>query len=322
MLFAARRKSLKGGSGLSRIGLGQFTASSDREHNLTEVAKLIGEAAQTEVDLLCFHELATTTYFCYENNPAFRMLAESDDGKSVTRVRDAAAKHGVAVVFPFYERVADGRLFNSAVVIGKDGAVLGKYRKMSIPSITRTVDPNETPGDEQFYFTAGDLGFPVFDVGGLKVGILICYDRHFVEAARVIGLQGADILFVPTATYRAWIRRVWEAELIGHAIANGYYVAGVNRVGVEPGGAPNRSYFGSSLVIDPTGEVMARASDSEPGLLTVDISAERVADVRDLWGFFRCRRPDAYRMLLEPVQGQRWPTISAVTPQPAATSAE
>jgi len=306
---------------MARIGLGQFTASSDREHNLIEVENLIDQASLAEVDLLCFHELATTTYFCYENNPAFRALAESDEGESVTRVRDAAAKRGVALVFPFYERVADGRLYNSAVVVGKDGAMLGKYRKMSIPSIKRTVDPNETPGDEQFYFTAGDLGFPVFDVGGLKVGILICYDRHFVEAARVIGLQGAEILFVPTATYRGWIRRVWEAELIGHAIANGYYVAGVNRVGVEAGGAPNRCYFGSSLVIDPTGEVMARASDSQPGLLTVDVSAERVADVRDLWGFFRCRRPDAYGMLLDAVQGQHWPTISAAATKPASASA-
>ncbi len=304
---------------MSRIGLGQFTASSDREHNLTEIEKLVARAAEDKVDVLCVHELATTIYFCYQNNPEFRKLAEPDDGPSVTRVRRAAAKHGVAVVFPFYERIADGRLYNSAVVIDAEGKIAGKYRKMSIPSIKRTVDPNETPGDEQYYFTRGDLGFPVFDVAGLKVGILICYDRHFVEAARVLGLKGAEVVFVPTATYRTWIRRVWEAELIGHAIANGYYVAGVNRVGVEPGGAPDRSYFGSSLVIDPTGEVLARASDSEPGLLAVDISPEKVADTRDMWGFFRCRRPDAYGMVTEPVPGQRWPTITST--EHAAASA-
>src|SRR5438552_4101593 len=175
---------------MARVGLGQFTASSNREHNLTEIEKLVARSAEDQVDILCVHELATTIYFCYENNPAFRQLAEPENGASVTRIRRAAAKHGVAVVFPFYERIADGRLYNSAVVIDKDGSVAGKCRKMSIPSITRTVDPNETPGDEQYYFTPGDLGFPVFDVAGLKVGILICYDRHFVEAARVLGLQG------------------------------------------------------------------------------------------------------------------------------------
>lgn len=304
---------------MPRIGLGQFTATSDRDHNLREIENLVAKAGDEKVEILCLHELATTVYFCYENNPAFRKLAEPDDGPSVTRVRAAARKQGVAVVFPFYERIADGRLYNSAVVIGKEGEVIGKYRKMSIPSIKRTVDPNETPGDEQYYFTRGDLGFPVFDVAGLKVGILICYDRHFVEAARVLGLKGADIVFVPTATYRTWIRRVWEAELIGHAIANGYYVAGVNRVGIEPGGAPDRSYFGSSLVIDPTGEVMARASDSDPGLLTVEISREKVVDTRDLWGFFRCRRPDAYGLIMEPVPGQQWPTVTST--EPAAASA-
>ena len=287
---------------MTTIGLGQFTAKADRDHNLRQVESLIRRAGGEGVDILCLHELATTIYFCFVNSPAYRDLAEPDDGESVERVRVAAARAGVNVIFPFYERAASGKLFNAALVIDDSGEVIGKYRKMSIPAISRTVgESGETPSDEQYYFSPGDLGFPVFDVAGIRIGILICYDRHFPEAARVLGLQGADVLFVPTATYRYWIRRVWEAELTGHAIANCYYVAGVNRVGAEEGGAPSRSYFGSSVVIDPTGEVVARASDSEPELLTAEISGERARDLRDLWGFFRNRRPDAYTVLTEPV---------------------
>ena len=290
-----------------RIGLGQFTASSDREHNLAEIERLVAEASHQQVGVICFHELASTTYFCFKNDPAFRQLAEPEDGESVTRVREAARNNEVAVVFPFYERDPDGRLFNTAVVIDAQGQLVGKYRKMSIPAILQTVNSTETPADEQYYFTPGDLGFPVFKVAGLTVGILICYDRHLTEAARTLGIRGADIVFVPTATYRDWIRRVWEAELIGHAIANNYYVAGVNRVGVEAGGAANRSYFGSSVVIDPTGQIMRRASDNASELISVDISPERAHELRELWGFYRCRRPDAYGLLSEPIpQREPW----------------
>lgn len=286
---------------MTTIGLGQFTAKADHEHNLREIESLIRDAGKAGVEILSLHELSTTIYFCYKNATEYRGLAEPDDGESVTRVREAASKAGLAVVFPFYERTSTGKLFNTAVVIDRAGEVVGKYRKMSIPAIKRTVDPTETPADEQFYFSPGDLGFPVFEVAGIRVGILICYDRHFPEAARVIGLQGTDVLFVPTATYRRWILRVWEAELIGHAVANCYYVAGVNRVGIEEGGAPDRSYFGSSVVIDPEGQVLARAGDSGRELLVAEISSQHARDLRDLWGFFRTRRPDAYGALTEPI---------------------
>lgn len=285
---------------MTTVGLGQFTAKFDRSHNLHTIEELMHQASGEGIEILCLHELSTTVYFCFENSPKFRDLAEPEDGESVTHVRDAAQREKVAVIFPFYERTPEGKLFNSALVIDESGAIVGKYRKMSIPAIRRVVDSSETPADEQYYFTPGDLGFPVFEVAGLRVGVLICYDRHFPEAARALGLQGADIVFVPTATYRKWIRKVWEAELTGHTIANCYYVAGVNRVGVEEGGAPNRTYFGSSVVIDPTGELIARASDSKPELLKAQISQDRVRDLRDLWGFFENRRPDAYDALVEP----------------------
>lgn len=284
-----------------QLALAQFTAHHDRDYNLQRVTSQIAEAGARGVDLVCFHELANAIYFCFRNDDEFRKLAEPDDGPSVTGVRAAAAAAGVAVVYPFYESTADGELYNTALVIDAQGEVVGKYRKMSIPQILQTVTAGETPADERYYFRPGDLGFPVFDVAGLKVGILICYDRHFPEAARSLALAGAEILLVPTATYRPWIRDVWKIELAGHAIANGMYAAGVNRVGTEPGGAPDRSYFGSSVVIDPMGNIVATASDRDEQLLCVEIDPAEARKARGLWGFFGARRPDAYARLTEPM---------------------
>ena len=287
---------------MAKIAFGQFTAQNDRDYNLGRVTDHIAEAGTRGADVVCFHEIANTIYCCFRNDEAFRQLAEPEDGVSVTRVRAAAAKAGVAVVYPFYESTDNGqKLYNTAVMIDREGNIVGKYRKMSIPQILRTVTEGETPADERFYFLPGDLGFPVFDVAGLKIGIMICYDRHFPEAARCLALQGAEIVFVPTATYRPWIRNVWQIELAAHAIANGMYVAGINRVGMERGGAPDRSYFGSSLVIDPMGTTIAVATDHDEELWCVDIDPATAHRVRELWGFFEARRPDAYGLLTAPV---------------------
>jgi N-carbamoylputrescine amidase len=173
---------------------------------------------------------------------------------------------------------------------------------MSIPQILRTVGKSETPADERFYFQPGNLGFPVFDTPfGIKIGILICYDRHFPEAARTLALKGAHLLLVPTATYRDWIRDVWEAELRGHAIANMFYVGGVNKVGADVGGAPDREYFGSAVVFGPKGDLIGRAGDKRDEILYADVDPKTCDDVRDLWGFFRFRRPDAYGELVKPI---------------------
>lgn len=284
---------------MTTIALGQFVADSDRAHNLAEIERLIAQAADEGSEIICFHELATSIYFCFRNDPAFFELAEPADGYSVSRVREAARTNGIAVIFPFYELADNGERYNSALAVDKNGTVIGKYRKMSIPQILQTVGPDETSADERFYFRPGNLGFRVFDVAGIRVGILICYDRHFPEAARAIGLQGADVLFVPTATYRSWIRDVWETELAAHAIANGYYVAGVNRVGRERGGVPGRHYFGSSFVVDPKGQFIARAGDQTSELLRAEISPQYVRETRSLWGFFESRRADAYGLLTD-----------------------
>ncbi len=233
-------------------------------------------------------------YFCYERNPAFFDLAEPIPGPAVNRMRKVAQETGSVLVYPLYENDG-GTLYNTATVIGPDGELIGKYRKMSIPQILRRVGKGETPADERFYFQPGNLGFPVFDTPfGIKLGILICYDRHFPEAARTLGLEGAQLLLVPTATYREWIREVWEVELRGHAIANMFYVGGVNKVGSDIGGAPGRHYFGSAVFVDPRGNVIGRAGDTQDEILYAEIDPKVCDDVRDLWGFFKFRRPDAY----------------------------
>lgn len=284
-----------------KAALAQFSGSTDRQKNVDKATALARQAAENGARIITFPELATTTYFCYERNEAFFDWAEPVDGPSVEQMRGVARETEMVIVFPFYELDA-GRRFNTAVVIGPDGELIGKYRKNSIPAILRTQTAGETPADEQFYFARGDLGFPVFQTPfGITLGILICYDRHFPEAARVLGLQGAHLVVVPTATYRPWIRDVWEIELRAHAIANNYYVGGVNKVGADIGGAEGRWYFGSSLFIDPKGRVIERAGDQHDEIIYADIDPQVVEDTRDLWGFFRERRPDAYGLVTEPI---------------------
>jgi len=286
---------------MARIALVQFSGNVDKDVNVRKAEDLARQAAGNGAKIVCFPELCTTTYFCYERNPAFFNLAEPVPGPAVNRMRAVAKETGTVLVYPLYENDA-GTLYNTATVIGPDGELIGKYRKMSIPQILRTVGKNETPGDERFYFQPGNLGFPVFDTPfGIKIGILICYDRHFPEAARTLALKGAHLLLVPTATYRDWIRDVWEAELRGHAIANMFYVGGVNKVGADVGGAPDRQYFGSAVVFGPKGDLIGRAGDKRDEILYADVDPKVCEDVRDLWGFFRFRRPDAYGELVKPI---------------------
>jgi beta-ureidopropionase len=283
-----------------RVALAQFSGHESKDANVQKAEALARQAAGNGAKIVCFPELCTTIYFCYDRDPRFFALAEPVPGPSVDRMRKVARETGTVLVYPLYEN-DHGTLYNTAAVIGPDGNLIGIYRKMSIPQILRTVGPGETPADERFYFTPGNTGFPVFETPfGVKIGILICYDRHFPEAARILGLRGAHLLLVPTATYREWIREVWELELRAHAVANMYYVGGVNKVGPDVGGAPNRHYFGTALFIDPKGTVMARAGDKADEILYADIDPQVCEDVRGLWGFFGLRRPDAYGPIVEP----------------------
>jgi len=282
-----------------RVALAQFSGHEWKEVNVQKAEDLARQAAGNGAQIICFPELCTTIYFCFDRDPRWFAMAEPIPGPSVDRLRHVARETGTVIVYPLYEN-DHGTLYNTAAVIGADGQLLGRYRKMSIPQILRTVNPGETAADERFYFTPGDLGFPVFDTPfGIRIGVLICYDRHFPEAARVLGLQGAHLVLVPTATYREWIREVWEIELRAHAVANMCYVGGVNKVGLDVGGPPDRHYFGTALFIDPRGAVMCRAGDKQDEIVYADIDPRVCADVRELWGFFEFRRPDAYAPLLE-----------------------
>jgi N-carbamoylputrescine amidase len=198
----------------------------------------------------------------------------------------------MVVIASIYETDLDGRYYNCSAVIGTDGSLLGKYRKNSIPC---TSFPDYA-SNEKFYFTPGNLGFPVFDTPfGLKLGILVCYDRHFPEHARLVALKGAHIIFFPSVT-AGFTRYLWELEIRAQAAMNVVYVAAVNRVGRDIGGA-EQHYYGDSMVVDPSGNIIARADDENETILYADIDPTEPVKLRDIWGFYRDRRPDQYHLL-------------------------
>jgi beta-ureidopropionase len=283
---------------MARVALAQFRVSADKETNVRRIESMARQAAAGGANIICFSELCTTMYFCFERDCRHFETAEPIPGPSVDRMRAVAARTGTVIVFPLFER-GGAAYFNTAAVIGPDGSLLGRYRKMSIPRLALTPDRGDTESDEQFYFSRGDLGFPVFPTPfGVNLGILICYDRHFPEAARVLALNGAHVVLVPTATSRLAARDTWEAELRGHAIANAYYVGGVNRVGTDAGGFAGRPHFGGSVAFNPRGELLVRAEADQDQILHFDADPALVDKIRDVWGFFRERRPDAYGAIL------------------------
>jgi len=200
-----------------------------------------------------------------------------------------AKELGVALVIPIYEIEDGGVFYNTAAVIGRDGAYLGKYRKMHIP--------HAAPGFwEKYYFRPGNLGFPVFDLGFCKIGVYICYDRHFPEGARVLGLNGAEIVFNPSATVAGLSEYLWELEQPAHAVANGYFVGAINRVGHELPWDIGE-FYGKSYFANPRGKIIAQASRDKDEVLVADLDLEMIQQVRDTWQFYRDRRPETYEAL-------------------------
>lgn len=279
----------------------QFIGQADKEANIDTAVRMVRQAAAKGAQMVCLPELFSTMYFCVETRQEYFDWAESIPGPTIRRMGELARETGIVLIAPIFERASEGRFFNAAAVIGPDGAVIGTYRKSSIPYMdtSRSADPR---GNEKFYFSPGDLGFPTFDTPFGRIGILICYDRHFPEAARVLGLGGAEIVFVPTAT-TFMTRYLWDLELRGHAIANIYYVCGVNKVGVDVGGSA-RNHFGNSMVVDPRGEILVEASDSEEDIAIAEVDLSVIAELRALWGYYRDRRPDKYGPLLNEVAEQ------------------
>lgn len=291
-----------------RIAAVQFTGHFDKAVNIATATRLIRRAADQGGQIICLPELFNTIYFCVEERPEYFDWAEPVDGPTISEMRGLARETGTVLICPIYELADDGKRYNTAVVVGPDGGVIGKYRKSSIPFMDRGLSA-EPRGNEKFYFEPGNLGFPTFDTPfGARIGILICYDRHFPEAARILGLNGAEIVFVPTATTRM-TRYLWDLELRAHAVTNIYYVCGVNKVGVDIGGS-TRDHFGCSLVSSPRGEILAQASDTEEDVIVVDLDLTVIPKLRAMWGYYRDRRPDLYGPLVQEVAGVVRPASS------------
>jgi N-carbamoylputrescine amidase len=274
-----------------RIAGAQFAGSADKEANVRTAERMVREAAGRGARIVCLPELFSTMYFCVETRPEYFAWAEPVPGPTIERMGALARELGIALIAPVFERAPDGRHFNTAAVLGPDGGLIGKYRKSSIPWMDAAQSP-EPRGNEKFFFAPGDLGFPTFDTPFARIGILICYDRHFPEAARVLGLGGAEIVFVPTATTRM-ARYLWDVELRAHAIANIYYVCGVNKVGVDAGGSA-RDHHGNSMIVSPRGEILAEASATADDIAVADVDLSSLPRLRSLWGYYRDRRPDQY----------------------------
>jgi beta-ureidopropionase len=282
---------------MPRIAGIQFGGHIDKAVNVATATLLIREAARRGAQIICPPELFSTIYFCVETRQDYFDWAETIPGPTTDRMAALARETGTVLICPIFERTEDELFYNSAAVLGPDGGLIGKYRKSSIPFMDRGRSA-EPRGNEKFYFRPGDLGFPTFATPfGVRIGILICYDRHFPEAARILGLGGAEVVFVPTVT-SGMTRYLWDLELRAHAVTNIYYVCGVNKVGVDVGGS-TRDHFGSSLITNPSCEIIAQASDTGEDMAIADVDVSVIPELRAMWGYYSDRRPDSYGPLVD-----------------------
>lgn len=252
----------------------------------------IEQAAAAGAQIVCLQEIFTGPYFCAEQATRWYDTTEHiPDGPTIRLMQDVARKHHIAMIVPIYEVETAGVYYNTAAVINDKGEYIGKYRKTHIPHVA--------PGFwEKFYFRPGNLGYPTFDLGFCRIGVYICYDRHFPEGARALGLNGAEIVFNPSATVAGLSEYLWKLEQPAHAVANGYFVAAINRVGTE---APWNigEFYGSSYFCDPRGRIVAEACRDKDEVLTADLNLDLITEVRNTWQFFRDRRPDMYQDLVK-----------------------
>jgi len=282
-----------------RIGLVQMSCSLDPNENLAKAEWKVREAAARGAQIVCLQELFRSQYFCRDENAALFALAEAIPGPSTQTLGKLARELGVVIVTSLFERRAAGLYHNTSAVISTDGEIAGLYRKMHIPD-----DPLYF---EKFYFTPGDLGFKSIATPFGRLGVLVCWDQWYPEGARIAALSGADILIYPTAIgwhpsekaeYGAAQLDAWRTIQRSHAIANGIYVAAVNRVGFEGPAEKGLEFWGSSFVADPFGQVIAQASTGEEEILIAECDPHRMEEVRRNWPFLRDRRIDAYSPIL------------------------
>ncbi len=259
--------------------------------NIDKHLGMIEDAARQGVQILCMQEVFNTPYFCAEQETRWYEAVEKvPDGPTVKLMQDVAKQHGMVIIVPIYEEEITGIYYNTAAVIDADGTYLGKYRKNHIPHVA--------PGFwEKFYFKPGNLGYPAFDTAYARVGVYICYDRHFPEGARILGLNGAEIVFNPSATVAGLSEYLWKLEQPAHAVANGYFVGAINRVGHEQPWDIGE-FYGQSYFCDPRGQVIAQAPRDEDALVVADLDLDMIRQVRNTWQFFRDRRPESYEPLV------------------------
>ncbi len=288
---------------MSRIvkgGLIQTSLACDTSESLETIRlaqtertlKYIDQAGAEGVQVLCMQEIFTGPYFCAEQTTRWYDSTEKiPDGPTTRLMQEYAKKYSMVIVVPLYEVEETGVYYNTAAVIDADGKYLGKYRKNHIPHVA--------PGFwEKFYFRPGNLGYPVFETAYAKVGVYICYDRHFPEGARELGLAGAEIVMNPSATVAGLSEYLWKLEQPAHAVANGYFVGAINRVGYE---APWNigEFYGQSYFCDPRGQMLAVGPRDADALVTADLDMDRIREVRNTWQFYRDRSPETYNGIVK-----------------------
>jgi len=269
---------------------GDGTIEEIKEAIIAKHIPFIEKAGQQGVQILCLQEIFSTPYFCPGQDAKWYASAEPVPGPTVERMQTYAKKYQMAMIVPIFEKEQAGVLYNTAAVLDADGIYLGKYRKTHIP---------HTSGFwEKFFFRPGNLGYPVFETAYARIGVYICYDRHFPEGARVLGLNGAEIVYNPSATVKGLSQYLWQLEQPAHAVANGYFMGCINRVGTEPPWNLGE-FYGSSYFVDPRGQIVAQAAEDKDELLVAELDLDMIDEVRATWQFFRDRRPEAYEKLTE-----------------------
>ena len=274
-----------------RAALVQAEWTGDQESMITKSMDLARKAAKDGAQVLCFQELFYGPYFCQvQENEHFSYAEPIPDGPTTKRMQKLAKETGMVLVVPMFEIEQEGFYYNTAAVIDADGTYLGKYRKTHIPHVKGFW--------EKFYFRPGNTGYPIFDTAVGRIGVYICYDRHFPEGWRALGLAGAKIVFNPSATSRGLSMYLWNLEQPAAAVANEYFIGAINRVGVEPLG--DDDFYGSTYFVNPRGQKVGdAASDKDDEVIVRDLDLDLIEEVRQQWAFYRDRRPDAYGPLVE-----------------------
>ena len=275
------------------VDASKLDAARIKKHSTDKTMALVEDAAKKGVQAICLQELYAGPYFCAEQNAKWYDLTEPiPDGPTTKLFQEAARRHNMVMVVPIYEAENTGTYYNTAAVIDADGSFLGKFRKIHLPQVL--------PGFwEKYYFRPGNLGYPVFRTRFAQVGIYICYDRHFPEGARCLGLAGAEIVFNPSATVAGLSEYLWKLEQPAHAVANGYFIGAINRPGWEE---PWRigEFYGQSYFCDPRGRILAEGSRNTDDIVIADLDLDLIREVRNTWQFYRDRRPETYAAITAP----------------------